>query len=461
MASKTFKGFIHIARLADNDPNKTNRFGELTAQARTFSRDKRNYAFPEEYPFPEIVAFSMKDATGQQDSLNPSDVWQKYVLSIGQWLAEQHLAGTIPDEANRDRLWASLTGEFTNAIWTGMGIISHPTNSAKNMPEWISFDLDDGGNMYSTKLWLSDPVFQSGADQYDEYETSVIAPAEPIDLVINEFSIVQPLVRARDNAITILDLVNEVKKNVDDPSVQDPETRIAHVQLKWVDPTDANVTMKHTFTLVHYGIAGADYENQKAAIRDYLETNGLPENLDKWPNIYPELYSETEFAVIPTWDILAVQPQGSDIGLYSSTIPLQKLFDNAKKMTPPGFNSTSDVNVHIMNNAEATSVFFRAMQVATIGNPNNTGQTYRLRQVFPDYTHEPTGSVDFDRMKKTTQDFVLRLNNAIGIARTMNANNRLPDGFTRIIRGNKMYVTFVDSGFMWMVISRMSYMANV
>lgn len=455
MNNRTLKGFFRIPDLEDNRAHYISRFGELSTEARTFSRDLRDYANKKDYPYPSIVCFSYKDEYGNQFPTNPSQTWIDYVLGIGQWITERYVAGQIPSNANRDQFWSQLTAEFTDPIWLGMGEISNMPNTGKFMPEWISFDLDDGGYPVSTKIWLSDPVFQA---EYDEWETFVIPPADPIDLVQSDLSTVQAIVRQRNNIETINALINDAKKNEVNNNLLDPETKTVTVTLKWYDPTQEGVSMSHVFTLVTWGAMGLQFNNQKAAIRDYLAQNSTKTN---WPKIYPELYDETDFAIIPTWDKMAVNPTSQDIGLFSSSVVTGNLQANMKKFAPSGFANTDNFDTFILTNCAATSVLYRSMQVASMGSPNNKDQTFKLTDVYADYMHVSTESADFSRMMPETQVFIRKLNQAIDIAYSVNANNAIASGFVKQNYGGRLYVAFVAGGFQWLILSRMSYLAGI
>lgn len=455
MNNRTLLGFFRIPDLEDNRAHYISRFGELSTEARTFSRDLRDYANKKDYAYPSIVCFSYKDEYGIQFATNPSTIWTNYVLSIGQWITERFLAGQIPTNANRDQFWSQLTAEFTDPIWQGMGEISNMPNTARYMPEWISFDLDDGGYPVSVKIWLSDPVFQA---EYPEWENFVIPPADPIDLVQSDLATVQAIVRQRNNIETINALINDAKKNEVNNNLLDPETKTSTLSLNWFDPTQTDVSMKHVFTIVSWGGMGLQFNNQKAAIRDYLAQNSTKTN---WPKIYPELYDETDFAMIPLWDNMAVQPTAQDIGLFSSSVPTGKLQSKMKQHAPSGFANTDNYNTYVLNNCAATSVLYRGMQVATMGSPNNKDQTFKLTDLFPDYMNATTESADFSRMMPATQNFIRVLNQGLNVAYNANANNSLPSGYTRQNYGSNMYIAFVAEGFQWLILSRMSYLSGV
>lgn len=455
MSNRTLKGFFRVPDLEDNRAYHVAKFGELSTEARTYSRDLRDYANNKTYPYPSLVCFSYKDEFGEQFNTNPSTTWQDYVLSIGQWIVERHMAGQIPTDANRDQFWSQLTSEFTDPIWSGMGLISQMPNTPNFMPEWIAFDLADGGYTVTTKIWLSDPTFQN---EYDEYETIVIPPADPIDLVQSDFTTVSGIVRQRNNIETINGLINEAKKNKVNANLLDPETKTTTVALKWVDPTQVGVTMTHHFTLVTWGKRGLEYANQKAAIRDYLSDNST---LTNWSSIYPELYSETDFAIIPSWDSMAVRPVAQDIGLFSSSVSTGKIQSNMQKFAPAGFANTDNYQTFIRNNCAATSLLYRGMIAATMGSPNNKDKNYLLTDIYPDYMHASTEQADFSRMMPETQAFCLKLNQAMSIAYSVNANNAIPDGFVKQLYNNRLFIVFVADGYQWMVLSRMSYLAGV
>lgn len=454
MSNRTLKGFYRIPDLEDNRAHYIAKFGELSTEARTFTRDLRDYANKGEFAFPSIVCFSYKDEYGNQFSTNPSKVWQDYVLSIGQWITERYLAGQIPTNDRRDQFWSQLTSEFTDPIWAGMGALSNMPNTALYMPEWIAFDLDDGGYPITTKIWLSDPVFQA---EYDEWFNFVIPPADPIDLVQSDFTTVQSIVRQRNNIETISGLINDAKQNEVNSNFLDPETKTSTVSLRWYDPTQEGVSMLHVFTIVTWGAMGLQYNNQKAAIRDYLAQNSTKTN---WPKIYPELYDETDFAIIPSWNSLAVKPVAQDIGLFSSSVSTGNLQDAMQDYAPSGFANTENYLEFIRNNCAATSVLYRGMIVATMGSPNNKDQIFKLTDIYPDYMHASTEQADFSRMMPATQAFILKLNQALEIAYTVNANNAIPAGFYKQMYNGRLFISFVADGFQWLILSRMSYLAG-
>ena len=98
MSNRTLKGFLRIPNLEDNRAFYVSKFGELSTEARTYSRDLREYANNGTYSYPTIVCFSYKDEFGNQFNSNPTETWQNYVLSIGQWIVERHLSGQIPTD---------------------------------------------------------------------------------------------------------------------------------------------------------------------------------------------------------------------------------------------------------------------------------------------------------------------------------------------------------------------------
>ncbi len=455
MSNRTLKGFLRIPNLEDNRAFYVSKFGELSTEARTYSRDLREYANNGTYSYPTIVCFSYKDEFGNQFNSNPTETWQNYVLSIGQWIVERHLSGQIPTDERRDQFWSQLASEFTDAIWTGMGTISNLPNTSRYMPEWISFDYTDGGYPVSVKLWLSDPTFQN---EYDEWETIVIPPADPIDLVQSDFTTVSTIVRQRNNIETINKLINEAKENKIDANLSDPETKTLTVPLKWYDLSQEGVSMTHYFTLVTWGKRGLDYNNQKAAIRDYLAQNSTKTN---WSKVYPELYDETDFAIVPMWDSMAVAPIAQDIGLFSSSVPTGKLQDKMQKFAPSGFANTEDYPTFVRNNCSSTSLLYRGMIAATMGSPNNKDQNFQLTNIFPDYMHASTEQADFSRLMPKTQDFITKLNQAMDIAYRVNANNAIPAGFAKQTYNNRIFIAFVAEGYQWMILSRMSYLAGI
>ena len=436
------KGFYEIAHLSNNSVGTVARFGELSSYARTFTKDMRNYSQPATYPSVELVTFKLTDAGGNPTSLTKQ--METFLLGVGEWFVAQHKAGLIPEERNRDRLFDAVQVEFPAATWINMGTIRSRDESAKGFPEWIEFQFIEANREFTIKLWFSDPAFR---EQYDEYTIEIIPPVVDIDLLNQSINQVQPLIGAQT--------VESVFRKVEELKGGHPETALKTFQLIWNDPTAASVTTVPThWNLVIYGQAGMDADNIKNAIRDYIAKSST---LTNWAKIYPDLYAESEFIIVPLWDNIAIPETRLDLGLYSSTIQVGQLKNIVKARVPSAFGSSTSINKYIDKYMHVTSVFYRAMMVAMLGNPNNRAQKKEITQLFPDYMSVSTESTDFVRMEQITQEFVLQLGEALEYARTYSISTVLPTGFTSVIKTNRTYIAFQAEGFQFLVLTKMSY----
>lgn len=437
----TLKGFFSMPALANNNVNVVANIGELSTMSRTFTKEMREFSYPEQYPNTQLLTFKLVDESNQP--ISPLAAFTRKIVAIGEWLYAQHKAGAVPGEPQRDDFYANLQTQFPECDWTGMGALIASEQTPKNMPEWIEFKLSDETREYLVKVWLSDASF---ANTYDEFEIDVFPCVNPIDLLDNNASTVLNLLEAR----TISQIIQEARSAMG----IHPYTDIDTLALTWHDPSGLPTTLTTQWVLICWGPAGRDIDNKKNAIRDYIAANSVKTN---WQVILPELYQENEFVLIPLWDNISVPETSLDHGLYSSVVTTGGLNTKVKDRVPASYGSSASLTSFITANVQYMAVYYRGMMVASLANPSNTGGIKKITQLYSDYSYTPPTSPDFDRLSPNTRTFVEKLNDAIGRARTFGINNVVPNGFYRIIRNNRVYLSFVHGGFQFMVLTRETF----
>lgn len=437
----TLKGFFSMPAIANNNVNMVANIGELSNLSRTFSKEIREFSYPEQYSHVQLLSFKLVNDSNQP--ITPLAAFTKKIVAIGEWLYGQHQAGSIPANTQKLDFYANLQTQFPECDWIGMGDIIASEQSPRNMPEWIEFKLNDETREYAVKVWLSDSSF---ANTYDEFEISVFPCVDPIDLLDNDASTVLSLLEAR----TIGQVIQQARSAMGNY----PFTDIDTLSLDWHDPSGIGTIINTQWVLIGWGPMSRDVDNKKNAVRDYLATNSTKTN---WQEILPSLYQENEFVIIPLWDNIAVPETSLDHGLYASIISTNGLNTKIKDRVPTSYGSTTTLTTYITTNAQYMAVYYRGMMVGVLGNPSNTGGVKKLTQLFADYTYTAPDSSDFERLSPTTRNFVTKLNDAIGRARTFSINNVVPNGFYRVIRNNRVYLSFLYNGFQYLVLTRETY----
>lgn len=427
--------------LADNTNNgAVARFGELSTHAKTFTRDEKNFVNTA-YPNVELVTFKLVDEGGAP--VTPSTAFIAKLLAIGNWLYTQHTSGNVPSNANKEAFINSIIAEHSGISDVEIGEIVNGITTSRNLIDYISLALNDNDKKYYIKIWCSDSKFR---EQYEDYIIYTIPPIGSIDDLHTNVTALSNLVSEITPA-TIVDRANEIAAGF-------PYTKLVNIGLTWHDPENSQVTQKTNWYFVVYGDMGLDEDNLKNAVREYISQNSSKTN---WDKVYPELYSENEFIIVPMWENMALPDGAASVGLYSSMVDYGELANIAKERIPTGYGQITNINTFVDKYLRVLSVYYRGMQVLALGNPSNSGSYFDLRDKFPDYTCVSTTDVDFSRMEPLTREFIITLNTALEYARTMNTNSVAPPGFNKITRGTRYYLTFNVQGHYFLVLLKASY----
>ena len=437
------KGFFIIPNLVDNRDGYTAKFGELSELAETFSRDRRLYDNATSAPNIQLSTFRYVDSTGAM--INPANTAViNRILILGQWIYDQYESASIPTQLQNTLFAEALTQEH-NFTEVTVGNITSGTASNKRLPTFVRFKMSEGGLDYQVKIWLSDLAFRQ---EYEHYQIFVIPPVPSIaDLRLNLVGLT--------TVFSTIDVAGHIIDNVSSVTAKYPQTVIHKHVLQWHDLSNPEITMNTTWSIIAYGSGGADTEAIKEAIRNYIATNS---NEAQWNVIYPSLYSENEFALIPVWDEIAAPESGPMPNLFSPTTTVSKITSIANSKLPAGYGQiTGSLSTHLRNNLRTLPSSYRELMLLAIGNPNNSNNVVDIKSLYPDYTGIPSSNADFSRMSADTRTFITTLHNALDVAYSADLATVLPSQFTRSIRSSRLYVCFALNGFSFMVQSRQSY----
>jgi len=438
------KGFYSIGALANNTQGQTALFGELSESALTFSRNKGQYANSSS-PNVELITFETKTDVESNFILNQNTSTQ--VLAVGEWVYQQHIAGSIPNNTNKAAFITSLSTQFPVINNVVIGQILPGSSASRNMPDYVRYVVEVDSILYRVQVWFSNISFVT---QYQGYTIFAIPPVDNLDTLNSNSATVNVALQSRTTA-NMVTLINAAVGNY-------PYTSLQTYQLNWNDPNDPAVNqIPTTWTLIIYGQAGVDSDAIKNAIREYIENNST---LTHWNLIYPELFSENEFTIIPLWDVQAIPQNAVATGIYRTLRKVSDLKELARKHIPNGYVLSASISQFLDDNLEVGQLPYQGISFTGIGNPNNNAGITTLSNLYPDLINVATTSTDFARMVNATQQFVIKLIGAIEAARVYNSTQLVPAGYTKAVSAGRVYLVFTHNNYNYLVLTRLTYNLN-
>ena len=164
--------------------------------------------------------------------------------------------------------------------------------------------------------------------------------------------------------------------------------------------------------------------------------------------------------IIPFWDQLASVDNGYDASLYRSAISKAQLANIEAKQLPGSYNTVANFESYKNQNLITASTTYRALMFMSLGNPNNIQGKFNLLMLFPDYMDIPTNSPDFNRMSNDTQNFCLKLNEALHKCFEYSKSKPIPLGYSLATKSNREYLGFDFNGFKFFIMTRVGYLKN-
>ena len=434
----SLKGFITIPTFEDNVIGAISPIGELSTRSRTYSREIGLYA-DETYPNVNLVSFSSQDETGKVE-VTPS--YRDNVLKVTQWIFEQALINVFANDSSS--LVAAILTEFS-ADLENITIGTMVTDGSYWLPEFIGWKAkntgpDEGSGLTTVdnqiKLWFSDAAFQN---QYDEYEIVVIPPIDDLNQLFDLYVTVSDIVTAQSLADRML--------RVESATNGDPYTYLRNEEFDWLDQYNDNNVITTNWLVAIYGIAGNNIDNIKAALTQYALDNSN-KTREEWLVIMPDLFRISEFIIRPLWENYSIPNETLVAGIYSPIGRIKELTEIAEGACI-GYEST-----HVANVVEFFNFIYKSIALLIVGSPENRDGLIVFSNFITDYINVPTTSLDFNRMQPETQDWVNLMYSMVKEAEEMTDFSTLDVGFSRVYRGDNMYIAYNFSGFNFLMLSK-------
>lgn len=430
------KAFCQIAALVDNTIDVVAPVGELSDRAHTYARNKEwlNSAAAPGYT---LIAFSSKrDANEEQ----VDGVLAQKMLAVSKWAYEAALTSTFNSSIESFRVGFLQKWGDTYSIWNIGAMIE--TSPSVWMPGVIEI-RDNVDDDLQYRIWYATEVFEQ---QFDEYQIEIVPPVADLDVFF---------LGRQAITLALSDETHDIKMDkVQAIREQYPESYIGGPMYEWFDPSDPTDKARRIptyWTTLVYGIAGNNIDAIKEALREYILENST-HTKDEWAGIFPEIFTSTEFVLIPMWNNYSIPNRVLQSGLYSSVVNGKAGIAELVRLT----RGEGYTKQYIEDTGEIFGAAHKAVTVAVVGSPHNRDGIITFLQRYPDYINVDTTNVDFMRMTPETRRMVIALAEALSIAEDMTPDTAVPVKFNRLIRDGVLYVACTVDRFQLIVASKWS-----
>ena len=429
------KGFMVISPLADNTVNVIAPLGELSTQSYTYAKEKGQYTNPAHKDV-ILTTFASKNIVDQVATLATAPIpHQLAALNISQWLYEKAELGEL--NQNYVHCQGLLQGQFGSLV-TDIEVGEMKSDTIRWLPEWITYSLLGSEN--EVKLWFCDESFQL---QYDEYELEFVPALEPLDSFFLDPLVVKANLLAR-NITKVFQRIEEVKNKL-------PYTTLVNQEFEYRGPDEAGTRIMTNWTVMIWGIAG----NNPDVIREELVALILKESAyteDDWIQIFPDIFTSTEFILLPMWNQYAIPNRSIVTGIYTPSTQLL----NALNLAYSGIQGKGYTKTHVDQNFVMSSVLFKSLAFGSVGGPYNRDSIHRFDYKWEDYIIVPSSSPDYNRMNINTQEWVTLFIQLLIVAENATPTSTIPLGMSRVTRNGVVYITASFDRVLYLVLTRYS-----
>lgn len=428
----TLKGFVNIGALANNEPNNVSELGELSNKSMTYAIEKGYYQFRDAEGL-ELVSFTSRYDNGP--TVKAPVKYTEHILTLSNWIFMQSVAGKFSqDAAAFQTLFMAQFGTKVKGFECGKMV----TARGQWMPAYIQWSLDDPAETNMLSVWFADSAFRS---QYDDYQIVVVSPIDPVD-IFQKTKVDVEKAMAKFNIPDHHLKVEQVTKG-------QPYTYLVSKDYPWYDREDPNSTLMTTWTVAIYGAAGNSLDIIKDALADYILDHSQFPRAD-WIPVFPDIFTSTEFSIVPFWDKRSVPDATPRASLYSPFVPYDGLpayINKFIKYTPAA---------HITKNLITGGIQFKSLTAAFVGGPENRDKKFKITDFYPDYAVLDARSPDFSRMTKNTVEWAVKLIEATVLAEEMDEYSFVGENFSRVYRNDMLYIGFSHNDISYLVLSRLS-----
>lgn len=410
------QSFCAISAFASNQPGVTSPIGELTTYAKTFTKELGQYHSS------TLAGYDFLNFISEEDEVKVAV--PPTIVNQGVALVDEAVRITLGStgELFFDEILLALRTKGETIGATNINIGAMYESNGEWVPEWISWSDSATVGENTHRVWLTRSAFEA---QYSNYEITVVAPIDDLDLFFNPGSIVETMIKG----ITFTHMI----QRADDAKDGNPETILSSEAYEYNDPVSSSRRLDVNWTVLIYGPAGNDPDLIRDTLVDYILANSDRPRED-WALIFPDIFKRTEFVFAPFWDSYALEQSVFNHGIYS---PIQ---DHGRVVSWLTEQANGYMAGHIANVAQILAFPYRSLQIASVGHPENREGKTRISEHYPDYINVSSTDTDFGRMSIPTQEWLNIMVMLVKTAESLTPSVPVPPGYYRVVRGDKTYV---------------------
>lgn len=428
-------GFMIINALVDNRYGVVSTLGELSAVARTYALDKREYTL-DNFPQVKLIAFnSVEDGA---DAIVPEYVYT-VCISMATFMAKQAINNVFVD--NLVTTLQNITEEYkTQIINASLGKMRE--SNGHWMPEFIEFTVVNAGtkNQNKIKLWFADGAFRQ---QYPFYNIVVVPPIENIDDFIDTPAIDIDKVM---NTITQKAITDKINELADDK----PYTNLETLDTDWTNRDNFTDLRPVAWTTLVYGGIGTNNDIIRDAIASYILSQSKHDKTI-WEKVFPDIFIPTEYMIVPFWQHYALPNQNLIAGIHSPVV-LSSAFLPFVRKSIYGYSAT-----HVNTHTVICPFLYKSILAGIVGHPDNRLGPIRFNEKWPKYTLIDSTSLEFGRMPQDHQLFIVFIGGLLHWADNADHDTDLPNGYARVKRGEIYYMTATFERIQYLVPMKWNY----
>lgn len=409
-------GFVEIQNFRNTTPGQLSTVGEFSKESYTYSNEVESYSL-KDY---RNVRFVSLDSRRGDALVDVGLTYQDSILKISEWLYGRSISSNIPND--RPALLQALRAEFGET--TNIKEIGELVYKDRYLfPNYIAFSATNAGEDNDIYVWYSDRKL---FEQYPKSEHNVVLPVDNMD----------DLVGNRDAALSLLKSITIVSNNtrVDKAAEGKPQTYLTTMNFNWHDIDNPDIFYPAPFNDLIHGPAGKNIDYIKEAYRNAVLKNSKY-GVEIWSKHFPDLFTRTEFYVVPLWDKEALPNKEQGAGIYSSTVRQTDITPYATKYFK-GYDAA-----HVAANTCISAAAHQCLQFISCGNKENYGAATAFDQQWPAYCDIDTRAPDFGKLPPDTQMFIITLNTLFVAAEEATESSLIPADMTRTQRDGVYYLT--------------------
>lgn len=420
----TIDGFCRIPAMSDNNEGKVSPIGEISSTSESFSRNKQYYRGNADDV--ELVVFDSSDgAAAYELPLEHINT----ITEILQWVFDKSITSTFTSSADSAR--SLVQANFSNLV-SDVTITAMELLDGTYYPKYISFELQ-GSEENKVSVWFSDPTFRY---QYGGFEFISVSPIAKVD----DFH------KGMSGVVESLSEFSISKHNSDISASagEYPYTTFKTKPYTWHDREDASQTLETYWTVIIYGAAGNNPSRIKRALQDHILANSIYPRTE-WVKVFPEIFTSTEFTIIPLWENTGAVNLTDRSSTYSPIIPYEEFKTKANWFFET-IEDNDSVDINNLNDRylDFMPIHYKSISALMISGEANPPGFQKFTDIYPGYSNIPSNSGEMSRIPDKASNFIIMLMTCMGYAESLYGFEVVDNDFSVLIQNGHAFYVFED-----------------